>query len=262
MLARLSAVEFVRAAVVGRTCPLILNCEAVDGSVVPVYVKFSASCEQREVHLAREVLAACFGGDLGLPLPEPYLVDIPDGWSEVLPEPHRDVVSRSSKVAFGSRMVTGGYSAWTSDTRVTESMVSTLSDIFAFDALIQNPDRRPENPNCLVNGEKIRIIDHEMAFSHRLSLGWRPPWVKGGLNWLERKNSHIFMSGLKRHGAELQNVEQRLGAINAQRLENYRDALPIQWANAGVDVDSAMLLIGNVLSNIPECLAEIKRVVS
>src|SRR5262249_26198574 len=31
-------------------------------------------------------------------------------------------------------------------------------------AIIQNPDRRTENPNCLVRGESIRIFDHDLAF--------------------------------------------------------------------------------------------------
>jgi hypothetical protein len=36
--------------------------------------------------------------------------------------------------------------------------------IFAFEALIANDDRRYNNPNVLVRGDKIFAIDHEAAF--------------------------------------------------------------------------------------------------
>jgi len=55
-------------------------------------------------------------------------------------------------------------------------LVQTAAEVLVFDAIVQNPDRRADNPNCLVRGDEIRIIDHELAFSHGLVIGSVPPW--------------------------------------------------------------------------------------
>ena len=60
MLVRMTAVEYVRPMRTGRTSPSLVNCERKDGAIVPVVVKFSENCDQKEVNLAREVLAACW----------------------------------------------------------------------------------------------------------------------------------------------------------------------------------------------------------
>jgi hypothetical protein len=188
MLARVRAVEYVRPMESGRTSPLLVRCAQPDGTVIEVVVKFSEFCDQRQENLAMEAVAACLAGDLGLPIPEPFFVDVPNEWADVVPDQaRRKRILQSSRVAFGSRLVTGGYSVWTPDTRISDGMADTAAAIFAFDAIAQNADRRSENPNCLVRGESIRIIDHELTFAHGIIIGWHPPWSPGGLNWLERK---------------------------------------------------------------------------
>ena len=46
-------------------------------------------------------------------------------------------------------------------------MLPVALGTFVFDAVIENPDRRPGNPNCLIAGQDIRLIDHELAFPQR-----------------------------------------------------------------------------------------------
>jgi hypothetical protein len=82
MLATVTATEYVRPMDSGRTCPVIVNCERPDGSIVTTVAKFSDFCDQKEVHLAREIVAACLAGDLGLPIPTPVLIEVPPGWAD------------------------------------------------------------------------------------------------------------------------------------------------------------------------------------
>ena len=263
MLGRAVALEYVRQMGAGRTCPLLVNCEKPDGSVVSAVAKFSDFCDQRETHLAREIIGACLAVDLGLPVPEPMLIKIPPGWSDIVPDaPLRARIAASSPIAFGSTLMTGGYSAWTADTRIREAMFDIAAAIFAFDGIIQNPDRRTTNPNCLVRGEDIRIIDHELAFAHGVVLGWQPPWTAGGLNWLERKGSHIFLADLKRSGVDFAPIRVRWNAISDARLNEYRAAIPPEWAHVAADLDSALTLIRDARNNIDACLTEIRRVLS
>ena len=69
MLGRVVALEYVRQMGAGRTCPLMVNCEKPDGSVVSVVAKFSDFCDQREVHLVRETIGACSVSYTHLTLP-------------------------------------------------------------------------------------------------------------------------------------------------------------------------------------------------
>jgi hypothetical protein len=261
MISTVTAVEFVRPMDTGRTSPLLLTCERSNGSLVDVVAKFAAYCDLRATNLAREVIAACLAGDLGLPIQEPMLIQIPNGWSEVIAnEARRARIDNSGTVAFGCKFITGGYTAWTPDTHLTEGMVDTAAAIFTFDAIVQNADRRSDNPNCLVRGDDIRIIDHEMTFSHRLILGWRPPWTVGSLNWLETKGRHIFRSDLKRKTIDLAHCEAKWSAIADDRIAQYREVIPPEWQYAGVDIDSALNLICDARDRIADCLVEIRRV--
>ena len=69
-----------------------------------------------------EAVAACLAGDLKLPIPEPMLVVVPTEWIAIVPdEERRRRIEASSPIAFGSNLVTGGYSVWTPDTRLYRS---------------------------------------------------------------------------------------------------------------------------------------------
>jgi HipA-like protein len=247
----------------GRTSPLLVRCAHDDGTAIEVVVKFSAFCDQLEENLAMEAVAACLAGDLNLPIPEPFLVAVRDDWIEIVAdEARKKRIRQSSRVAFGSRLVTGGYSVWTPDTRISDAMVDTAAAIFAFDAIAQNPDRRSGNPNCLVRGENIRIIDHELAFGHGVVIDWRPPWAPGGLKWLERKGAHIFRAGLRRAAVNFAAIKASWLNIDGNRLTAYKAALPPEWASAAKRVQSALSLVRSAQGNIDACLAEIRRVLS
>lgn len=196
MLSLVSAASFIRRADSGRTGPLMLVCERQDGSQVEVVAKFSAGCDEGEVNLAREAIAACLAADLGLPVPEAMIVATSPEWIATIPDMSvRAKVGSSCPLVFGSKLVTGQYSVWNTGTNMA-SMLPTAAAVFAFDAIIQNFDRRDENPNCLIKGEKILIFDHEMTFMHGLILGWKPPWSLGGLQALEQVGRHIFRASL------------------------------------------------------------------
>lgn len=263
MLTRVTAIEYVRPMESGRTSPLLVRCARADGSVAEVVVKFSGFCDQQEENLAMEAVAACLAGDLELPIPEPMLVVIPTEWIAIVPdEERRKRVQASSRIAFGSRLVTGGYSVWTPDTRLTQAMIDTAAGVFAFDAIIQNPDRRTKNPNCLVRGENIRIFDHELAFGHRLVLKWQSPWAKGGLNWIETKGRHIFRPELRRSPIDYDAIKASWIAITNDRLAAYERSIPSEWGPAADRVKTAVGLIREARANVDACIAEIRRVLS
>lgn len=263
MLNRVTPIQYDRPATRGRTGPLFLTCEAPDGSVVEVVTKFSGGCDQGNVNLAREVIGACLAGDLGLPLPEPFLVDVPAEWAATIPDTNERIkVERSSTVAFGSRAMTGQFSVWTPGNTISDIMLPTATGIFVFDGIIQNPDRRTDNPNCLVRGDALRIFDHELAFSHGLVLGWKPPWAIGGLKSMETNGNHIFRAGLKGRTIDLVPIRDAWASLSDARIAEYVEALPVEWDDVANVAASAIKLIRDTRDNIDAVLEEVKRVLS
>ena len=266
MLKRVTAVEFVRQATRGRTKPSQLVCETADGETVEVYAKFSAGCDQREVNLTREVVAACLAADLELPVPEPFLIEIPPDWADTVQDDEcRSRIKASSTIAFGSKLVTRQFSIWNSGTIISDTMLPTAAAIFVFDAIIQNPDRRSENPNCLVRGDQLRIIDHELALALDVPIiGWKPPWILGGLNSMETPGNHIFRAGLRRCTIDFGPIQNSWKALSDDRFAEYRSGIPAEWKSESVEtsVERAMTHIGNARDNIEACLQEIRRVLA
>ena len=199
MLGRVTASEVIREAISGRTKPVLMLCEADTDGAVEVFCKLSAGCFEGVTGLAREVVAACLATDLNLPVPTPNLVEIPWTLASVVTDP--DIAERlgaSSPVGFGSAKVENQFSVWTSGSRVTDVMLPTALGAFVFDAVIDNADRKPSNPNCLVARDRLHLIDHELAFPSTSGLlGWRPPWQAGALDWLDRPDDHLFCRELK-----------------------------------------------------------------
>jgi hypothetical protein len=248
----------------GRTGPLLLGCVPVDDPAVDpieVVVKFSAGCDQGVVNLAREVVAACLARDLGLPVPIPYLVELPPEFVETISDQEiKPRVAISIPLAFGSRLVIPQYNAWVEANRIRASMIPTAAAIFVFDALTQNADRRVSNPNCLVKGDELRIFDHELAFAHGLLLGWLPPWVAGGLNSLETPGAHIFRDGLRGKPIDYEQIKRQWAGLSEERLTAYRESVPAEWPGAGAVVDQALDLVRAARNNIDGCLDEVRRV--
>lgn len=263
MLKRIAPIQYDRPTTRGRTEPSFITCECADGSTVEVVAKFSAGCDQGETNLAREVIAACLAGDLGLPIPEPYLIDVSADWAETVPDlARRAKIRGSSPVAFGSRYAGNGFAAWNTGNLISDIMLPTAATILTFDAIIQNPDRRGDNPNCLVRGNELRIFDHELAFAHGLMIGWQPPWVPGALKSLETQGNHIFRAGLRGRQVDFDAIRASWAGLSDAKLKDYEKALPLEWSGAAAVVASATKLISDARDNIDACLMEVKRVLT
>jgi len=262
MLRRLTPNEFIRAMGSGKTKPLLLACETPTGEAIEAVVKFSSGCEQGVLNLAREVVAACLAGDLGLPVPEPFIVDIPKPWLETLPDGVRRQLASASSVAFGSRLATGQYAAWTRGHRISDRMLASAAAIFVFDAITQNADRRADNPNCLVRGDDLRIIDHELCFTHSLVIGWKPPWALGGLKALETPGFHIFREQLRGRAPDFGPISEKWRNLSAERLAEYGGSLPDEWEDVGAKIKPAFALIQGAVDNFDACIDEIRRILA
>lgn len=226
--------------------------------------KLSASCDRSVTSLAMEAIAATLAGDLALPVPQPYIVSLAPEWIETINDAEwLATARRSAAVAFGSRTVGAGYSDWIVGMVLGGAVTQTAAEIFVFDALIDNPDRRDGNANCLVRGDEIRIIDHELAFpDNSMIIGWRPPWSIGGLHHLETPGAHIFRRVLKGSDVDWDVIKGKWQSLSDGKLADYGGVIPPEWAGATPAVASAVTTIKNARDHIDECITEIRRVLT
>jgi hypothetical protein len=213
--------------------------------------------------LATELVCACLAGDLGLPVPQPYLVQMDNAWVNSIHDPQwRELAQRSTSVAFGSRKVPAGFSSWIQHTSLINPLTDVAGAVLLFDAITDNPDRRAENPNCLLRGDEIRIIDHELALSSVPLLGYRPPWELGGLQHMERPGAHIFRDALHRRVVDWQPIRERWAHLSDGQLADYAAIIPPEWSASLPAVQRAITKITSARDQIDGCIAEVQRLIS
>ncbi len=258
----------------GRTSPLLLACERVDGSAMEAVVKFATGGACTESSLCAELIASQLAADLALPTPMPVIVTWDRLFAETLPDKKaREIVVGSSPPAYGSTFVTDGFAAWSEDRKLINNGVRQAAlGIFFFDAMIGNADRRKDKPNLLVRGEHFRLIDHELAFCDYAL--WRkpaPPWSVGGVGSFETPGAHILAAELRKYVRELkrEGMELDFGSIRGVwaglsdgQIEGYEAALPSEWTTDRRLAAFAVQRIKDCRDRIDDCVMECRRVLN
>lgn len=263
MLDLVTAVRFDRRMGSGKTWPCLLSCQRANGEEVELVAKFSAGCERQVGGLVAEAIAAMLAADLDIPVPEPLLVEFDGEFVDLVRTQDPDVaerIGRSVPVAFGSCKLPAGFAVLPPSKSIPQSLRGQAAEIFAFDALIQNADRRPINPNCLLNGRNFACFDHEFAFMTKGIVGWRPPWQAGGLEGMKGPQQHIFSADLQGRAVDFSRLQGAWQAVSDARLNEYRAALPPAWGNDGGVAQDALDYIAQVRENIVAAMAEVARV--
>jgi hypothetical protein len=123
--------------------------------------------------LVAELLAAGLARRLGLPVPEPAVIRLAEGFGRSEPDPEiQDILRNSIGENFGLAYISG---ALAFDPAVDNWIDPELAaGIVWFDALITNVDRSPRNVNLLVRDERVWMIDHGASlYFHHSWQGWR-----------------------------------------------------------------------------------------
>jgi hypothetical protein len=221
----------------GRTSPAIFMCEDIEGKNAGEFVvKFKAT-ETGVTGLSCELIASLLADRLGLLTPIPAIIEIDPAMGDLLSARDSDVagiIRKSPGLNFGSQVLTGGYGVIPIDKSVPASLRPLAAEIFAFDALIQNPDRNAHNPNLLWKGDEIFLIDHELAFSFLYQIGAPgKPWeVRDRLG--DFLNEHIFFRELKGQKIDLSRLEGALQETSDLDIDGIFDPVPNEWNNSSV----------------------------
>jgi len=264
MLKSVTATNFYHETINGRNKPVLLSVLDVNTNEhSEVYTKFSAIAENGVNALITEAIAAMLAKDLELPIPEPVLVEIDTQFIENIQIAELAFkLKESLSIGFGSTKLPSGFRTWKHGEEIDSRNIQVAADVVSFDAAIQNPDRTPKNPNSLTDGNDIAIFDHDLAFITDV-LFWKPPWEINSLNDLINNRKHIFFNSLKGSTFSYLNYGKLWKSkITDDRLNQYGEALPLEWVKNTNKSHEILRYLKNVRDNIDGVLNEVKRVLT
>ena len=234
MIKTLQATTFEKALTSGRTCPFLMLCADDDGKQTEIVVKLYSGKESSPKGLICELMAALFARDLDLPVPEPFLVAVEPNFYQCISEPEQAArFQKSAGLNFGSKYLGPGYITWPRERSISGDLIQDAAEIFAFDIMIQNPDRRKDKPNVLRKGDNLAIFDHEMAFSFLYAFTPNEyPWEGKGLGFAQ---DHVFHAGLRKCSISWDRIQGALEAIDERRIHMYVAAIPDDWRHDNSD---------------------------
>ena len=232
MIPRVTAVQFHRFMTSGRTRPLLCGCEDDSGNSVDDFVvKLRGGMGGGHRGLLCELLGSQLASYFGIAAPEPALVMIEIDFANLVARAEsKEAVGLQNSVGlnFGSRHLRD-VMAWPVDKAIPQVMRQAAVNIFAFDSLVQNPDRRFSNQNLFTRGDEIFVYDHELAFSFLLDLApAAEPWRLDRQQYL---TDHVFYRQLKSKPIDLDGFALALSGLPGHRLDAMLDEVPSEWKN-------------------------------
>lgn len=140
--------------------------EAPDGTTFEAYMKGPTFSEQGFPHLLeREWVAGQIARQLELPCALPLQVRLnPTAFAE---HPDRALLTQLREgpdVLFASLSGGSGMVIWSEAWPLPRKNLQLAAEIYLFDTVVQNWDRCIPNPNLLVRGDRLLMIDHGETF--------------------------------------------------------------------------------------------------
>ena len=240
-----------------RTRPIFIECERTqDGGKIesrPFLVKSLGHPEVSAGSLYAEALGLGLAREFGVATPAPALIelgaDFVNGAQPFVPSG----VQLRVGMGVGVEQLTG-FKPLPRDWKMTPALCAPALMIYALDLLIDNADRRIENPNCAFHGATLMAYDFELAFGFLVPLIGRNPQPYQ-VSQLGIAHRHVFQQPLLANARDWQPFAARLQSLNAPRLQQLVWNLPPAWLVSHPKVEAHIL---SAQANCPKLLVELE----
>jgi len=237
---------------------MLATCLTHGNEDVDVVVKLNGAMDLGARSAAFELIGSLIATRLGIDCPRSYLVWLSSELMQAVSayEPSRSVqLSNSVGWNFGSEMLKDAI-IWAKAAPIAASMQTEALAIFSFDGLIQNVDRQANNPNLLVRGDRLTVIDHECAFSFLTAIiRSSKPWNMGHGDYMER---HALAHALRGEKLDWRGCMNAISCLTGEFFDSVNDALPPEW-NAVQDLAIIKQHITTVLDHTEAFEVELQR---
>jgi hypothetical protein len=182
-----------------------------------------------EVGSIRELVGYRFAQAIGLPVIESGIIEITE--QAIAPSPDlRELLSSSVGPNFASRYVPGVVDLIHAD-EVSRQHRGTATEIYAWDVLVDNVDRRLQRSNLVVSNDRIFAIDHELTFSWFGVIGGPGPvWAVSILHRLAKE--HFLSNHITKWNLGLDEFKHKLVALSSTEMEAITENIPARWMQA------------------------------
>jgi hypothetical protein len=208
----------------GSTNPWLVNV-LEDGKLIPYVVKlFKKDHIEKTQAVAKEVFGALLAHQFDLSTPAIALIHFGEAFIKSLPEDYSlELRAKDERIKFGSKFIEGA-ATYSQDLDRNFLKRYDIEDIYAFDNLIFNVDRKPLKPNILLLEGESHLIDHELC----LSVNSRILELYMENHWIYNFKNHIFhgvlKNGLKRNDY-FSTFGEHLRRLNTGTIEEARKQL-------------------------------------
>lgn len=209
----------------------------------------------------RELISALIAMELDLNIPDPAIIEITQDFANTVDDGSiKNIVNKSIGKNFGSKYIDGHF-ILLENVKLTPGQYARAVQIFSFDILISNCDRRKDKSNMLVKGDEIIIIDHEMAFGFILELFYYnpTPWKLRPQDdhWIK---NHYFYKSLLGNEHNFDTFVDKLSSLDESFWNKLYQLIPDEWK--GDHVDQIKNYLSLLVQNKTEFKAELKRILS
>jgi len=232
LLPHICALENLECLDKGRTTPYIIRGIDINTNQKGDYVvKYKGAPQLPPNGSCKELIASFIGLELDQPVPLPAIIEIT---SEFIESTRRTIafplVSASMGNNFGCTFHSG-YSQLHWAQSASYVLTNKLLELFLFDIVISNADRRVEKPNFLINGEDLLMFDHEMAFGFLDELPFLrnpKPWKirENEMNWLA---NHFCFNRFKGKPLAADSFLVKLTSLDSVFWDKVNTLLPVDW---------------------------------
>jgi hypothetical protein len=249
-------VQYLEKVLDGRTRPLVLRCtqRGINPNPHPrsLVVKALGLPQVTPLGLICELFGNMLARDLGVLTATPALVEVDDDAAAAL---NMSLEERGLRVepglAVGSSYLRPLFPAIGT---LPEHAVVEAPRLYGYDLAVQNPDRRPENPNCALFEDKLLAYDFELAFSFLRFIG------DAAEAWEVTKHGlfarHVMYPRLRHRKPSWQPLIDSLRDLTVERLDQLVGHLPADWRGDVQRVRTHMVSLLESLSELERELRE------
>lgn len=166
----------------GVNAPFLVQAEELSsGQRELLVVKCRAGYQHDSRLSVRELLALLLARCWGFTTVEPVVVDLPVGlefgasdYSDPNGRDFPELIRQSHGLNFATIHLGTDWKPWLNTEPPQSIPEETLRASWAFDALVQNTDRREDNPNLLWRGDELALLDFDKAFGYLLEQTPKP----------------------------------------------------------------------------------------
>lgn len=249
----------------GRTRPVRVLVETDDGSEFEAYMKGPHLGDSQYIGLMeREWFAGRLAKHLKLPCaPAMQIVLTPQVIESITDPVLRTKLLEGPDVLFGSLSGGPGWIEWSDAMRISRRRIQGAAEIYLFDTIIQNWDRTAYNPNLLVRGDKLLMIDHGEAFvdatGEDAERDYHPaPWKLGGIsNHAGEFDMHALWPKLRpRNRVDFAAAASIWKALPTDTFNLIASEVPSCWSMARASRIAAYLT--EAVENLPKIVGNIE----